>query len=324
MAQSGIAVTPYEGALLATDLLAGSTNVVLGNFGASETGTLVDNDGTLSTADDGKSTFNGDPVTYIGSGQVTPGIEQLGIFLPLGPSKDVVVFEAGGQAYFHYPEGPPSATGSIVLNVDITSEAHSVFTPPCFTSGTRILTPAGPRPVEALVTGDTVLDEHGTIQEIIWTGARRLRIPELPAYDKWHPVRIAPGAFGPGRPTRTTWLSQQHRVLVEGWKAELHFGEPRVLVAAKALVNDRDVVIDRTQVEVGYHHLMCREHAVLLADGLPAESLFPGCVALDGLAAEARDEILEIFPELGRGEIPADIETVLPVVTPKAGQVLAG
>ena len=43
------------------------------------------------------------------------------------------------------------------------------------------------------------------------------------------PVLIPAGALGN---TRDLLVSQQHRMLVTGWRAELMFGEPEVLVAA--------------------------------------------------------------------------------------------
>jgi acetyl/propionyl-CoA carboxylase alpha subunit len=74
------------------------------------------------------------------------------------------------------------------------------------------------------------------------------------------PVRIAAGAFGPGRPHTELFLSPGHAVFVGG-----------VLIPARCLVNGSTIVqapVDR----VTYCHVELAEHNVLLAEGLPAES----------------------------------------------------
>ena len=73
-------------------------------------------------------------------------------------------------------------------------------------------------------------------------------------------MRVAAGAFGPGRPHSDLWLSPDHAVYVE-----------EVLIPVRYLVNG--TTITQVPVErVTYHHLELAEHNVLLAEGLPAES----------------------------------------------------
>ncbi|MDJ0827012.1 MAG: Hint domain-containing protein [Rhodobacter sp.] len=159
----------------------------------------------------------------------------------------------------------------------------------CFRRGTRILTPAGPRRVEQLAPGDQVTTRDAGAQPLRWTGARRVA-----AEGRFAPVRIDQGVLGNTRPL---WLSPQHRVLVTGWRAELLFGEPAVLVAARDLIDDSRVR-RRPGGEIDYVHLLFDDHQIVFAEGAPVESLHPGAVGLTGMHRGQRNEILSLFPEL--------------------------
>ncbi|WP_373356914.1 Hint domain-containing protein [Pseudoroseicyclus sp. CXY001] len=165
-------------------------------------------------------------------------------------------------------------------------------TVPCFAAGTLIDTPDGPRKVEELAAGDMVLTRDHGARPIVWVGRRR-----VPGRGRLAPVEIAAGALGNARPLR---LSQQHRVLLEGWRVALHFGETEALTAAKHLVNDSTIRIAPCD-EVEYVHLALDAHEILFAEGLATESLHLGPGALASMGHEARAELLEIFPELEDG-----------------------
>jgi hypothetical protein len=93
-------------------------------------------------------------------------------------------------------------------------------------------------------------------------------------------------------------VSPQHRVLIEGARAELLFGEPEVLVPAKHLIGQTDATRALPQDGVTYVHILFDEHQVVLSDGLWTESFQPATRTLDAMEDEVRDEILAIFPEL--------------------------
>ncbi|WP_353474851.1 Hint domain-containing protein [Salipiger sp. H15] len=317
MAQEDIQVTPYNGSVAAADLLGSERNLLISNFGSPTTGTLEDGDGILGSGDDGATTFNGSPVTYIGSGTVTPGID-LGILgVSLGTPVDVVVFKAGGDTYFHYPAGEPNLLGNVFLVVDIDATPYTIFTPLCFTHGTEIRTPTGHRPIESLSAGDWVMDIHGDRQVIEWIGKTTLRIPDRPEYRKWHPVRVAANVFGRGVPYRPTWLSQQHRVLVRSALNELYFDEADCLAPIVRLADGKNIRIDRTVTEVTYFHILCAEHKVLSANGMPAESLHLGQVARCGVERAAFGEF-EIEEEI------ASVPAAAPILRGFEARLLAG
>ncbi|MGI1663377.1 Hint domain-containing protein [Palleronia sp. KMU-117] len=192
-------------------------------------------------------------------------------------------------------EGPGSS-GIPAIN------AGNVAFPICFGAGTCIATPAGDRRVETLRPGDAVLTRDHGAQILRWVGVTRVDADRLAAAPAFRPVRIRQDAFGAGAPARDTLLSQQHRLLMTGWRAELLFGEGEVLVAARHLVDGGGVKIACDVTSVIYVHLMFDDHEVVFANGLEAESFRPGPAAIDGLDAALRDEILALFPDLAEAD----------------------
>lgn len=165
----------------------------------------------------------------------------------------------------------------------------------CFTAGTLIETATGPRPIETLRPGDLVLTRDNGLQPLRWIGRRKTA-----ARGRFAPVRIARGALGN---TRDLLVSPQHRILITGWQAELLFGEAEILVPAIALLNDRTIT-QTPQDSVEYVHILFDRHEIVLAEGIPSESFFPGPNALSSLERAARSEVLALFPELETGAGP--------------------
>lgn len=160
---------------------------------------------------------------------------------------------------------------------------------PCFVAGTLILTPAGERQVQTLQPGDLVMTHDDGPQPVRWVGQRR-----VPATGAFAPIRIKANTFGDHR---TLMLSPQHRILIRDGLAELLFGEPEVLVAAKDLVNDRSIRVQEGG-EVDYVHILFDKHQVVFSEGLATESFLPGPQVTAQLERAIVDELAAIFPEL--------------------------
>ena len=168
--------------------------------------------------------------------------------------------------------------------------------PTCFTPGARILTPRGEVAIEDLQVGDLVLTADNGAQPIRWIGRRR-----VPALGHLAPVTIAPGTFGDhGAVT----VSQNHRVMRDGAAIELLFGDAEVLVAAKHLVDRRNVTL-RQGGTVDYIHLLFDDHQLIWANGLLSESLLPGCDDEDPARDAGSAEIIALFPDAPRGRSAA-------------------
>ena len=176
----------------------------------------------------------------------------------------------------------------------------TINTIPCFVAGTRIATPDGEVPVEALKPGDLVLTHDDGPQPLRWVGRRTVA-----AQGSFAPIRIQAGTFGDHG---ALLVSPQHRVLIGDSTAELLFGEAEVLVAAKDLVDGQSVhVVEGGMVE--YVHLLFDRHQVIYSAGLTTESFLPGPQTTQSFEREIVDEICAIFaeldPETGEGYSPA-------------------
>ncbi|TCP23207.1 Hint domain-containing protein [Rhodovulum adriaticum] len=190
----------------------------------------------------------------------------------------------------------------------------------CVARGTLVETEAGPVPVEALELGGRVCTLDGPAVPIRWIGRRRLGPAELQEAPDLRPIRIGAGTLGDGLPRRDLLVSPQHRVWLRDWRAELLFGEPEVLVPAKSLLNDRDILVETTASEVEYFHLLFDRHELIFTEGAPTESFHPGPYAMREFDCATRDELIRLFPELALGT--AAFDAVRPSLKPWEGQLL--
>ncbi|MBY8976220.1 Hint domain-containing protein [Rhodobacteraceae bacterium NNCM2] len=244
------------------------------------------------------------------------GITIAGTFIPYGTVVEpefAFTTDTGEQFIFVSLGGSSGNNGSLHLvlsTAEITPGQTLTFTSSadgpnipyssivCFTRGTEIETPGGRRPIEGLSVGDEVLRSDGQPITIRWIGSRKLDKATLAMRPGLRPICISAGALGENLPERDLMVSPQHRMLVRNWRAELMFGEPEVLVSAKALVNDHDIRPVSDGDEVEYFHMLFDQHEIILAEGAETESFHPGDAAWTALEQAARDEIVELFPQL--------------------------
>lgn len=189
-----------------------------------------------------------------------------------------------------------TVTGSSGLTQDADQVVINIAI--CVQRGTRIKTMQGCMAVEDLEIGDRILTLDSGYQPIRWIGSRLIGRDELDLSPELRPIRFRAGALGPDMPDQDLLVSPQHRVLMSGWKAELHFGHSEILVPAKSLVNDRDITIDHEIEALEYFHVLFDQHEIMLTNGVATESFFPGDYVLDELASPVREELGKIFPEL--------------------------
>lgn len=168
---------------------------------------------------------------------------------------------------------------------------------PCFTPGTMITTARGEVLVQDLRAGDLVMTRDGGLQPIRWVGQRSLSLADLIVQPRLQPVQIARGALGHGLPLRDMKVSPQHRMVMEGARPEMLFGEAEVLVAATHLTMLPGVSAVLT-AGVTYIHLLFDRHEIICANGSWTESFQPAMRMLDGMDNGQRDELEALFPEL--------------------------
>ncbi|WP_431297947.1 Hint domain-containing protein [Tabrizicola sp. BL-A-41-H6] len=186
------------------------------------------------------------------------------------------------------------ALGAVVGTLAFTDIENVI---PCFTLGTLVDTPDGPVPVEDLRPGDLVLTRDMGPQPVRWVGRRDLTLADLVLNAHLRPVMITAGALGPGMPDRDTAFSPQHRILLSGARCELYFGEPELLAPAMHFVGLPG--IRQLLAPTGYVHIMFETHQIVRTHGLWSESFQPGGRTLSALDRAQRDELIQLFPDLG-------------------------
>ena len=147
---------------------------------------------------------------------------------------------------------------------DATNGGTDVFLATCYAAGTRILTATGERAIESLLQGDVVLtlaDGELKAQPVKWLGGRRIDLTAHPRPETVAPVRIERDAFADGMPHTDLLVSPDHAILVDG-----------KLICARQLVNGTTIRQEKGWTSVDYYHVELDAHAILLAEGLPAES----------------------------------------------------
>lgn len=232
--------------------------------------------------------------------------------LPPGPGMVVtdghrawpVLFLSGGDLLL-FPEALPPA-GAELWVARLTGGAPATLRPPraaaeaviCFTPGTRIATPGGARPVEALCPGDRIQTADDGPQPVLWRGACRLSGARLFAHPDLRPIRLRAAALGADRPDADLLVSPAHRVMLRGPAARALFGAAEVLVRAADLCDDRGIARDHALREVTYVHLMLERHQIIWANGVATETFRPGPAVLAGLAPGPRIDLLAACPAL--------------------------
>ena len=164
----------------------------------------------------------------------------------------------------------------------------------CFLEGTRLETPGGPVAIEEIAAGDRVITKDGGAREVLWVGMRHISRARLMVSPDLRPVRVAAGAFGTSDACQDLLVSPDHRILTSD-KAD---GIGEVLVAARDLVGRPGVARAPVTGALTYYHIMLAEHAILVANGVEAESFYPGATRLSAIAEEQRVRLFDIMPDL--------------------------
>ncbi len=225
---------------------------------------------------------------------VTDGRQSFAVTLidvPLGDSRLLMFFD----------EVPPADTDLWIVRASLDHVPQPVQNEGgviCFTQGTRLLTPDGPRRIEDLRPGDRVQTRDSGAQEILWTGHRRMSGARLHVMPHLRPIRIRSAAFGMGQPDEDLIVSPHHRMLIRGRAADSLFGTSEVLVAAEDLLNDLSVTVDRQMREVTYVHILLESHQIVWANGIQTESFHPSNTSLDMIEPGQRQALFDVVPDL--------------------------
>lgn len=300
---SGVLFVPNAGDGNDT-LIAGGGNNVLGG-GAGNDSLVGSADGDELNGNDGDDTLvagGGPTLLYGGAGNdvlVGGG----------GPDTMVLAGAPGDYQWTALPGGGWQVDGSAVgegidtigatvetVFFGATGEEQSV---PCFMEGTRIMTRTGEVPVEALRAGDMVLalgPRGARFVPVRWVGHRRIDTARHACPDDVWPIVLRAGALGLGMPVRDLRLSPDHALYIDG-----------ALVPARLLADGGAIAPDRFARRFRYFHVELDDHAILLADGAPAESYREDGNRMDfdnGGLVVALHPSFAAAPARGRGRVP--------------------
>jgi hypothetical protein len=226
--------------------------------------------------------INGQPVAVGSVVTLSSGLQIIAI-----ADGTITVANDGDEA-----QGPASSSYEVANGHGLTDVDFGMGNCACFAAGSLVDTLRGPVAVEAIRPGDMVLTRDNGYRPVRWSGRRT-----VPSAGRLAPVVVPAGLFGGDAELR---VPPQHRLLLTGWRAELHCGEHEVLAKAIHLVRCGLLRQDRSSRPVTYCHLMFDRHEIIRANGVWSESCHPGPQMLRGLDRDARDELALLFPELFR------------------------
>ena len=139
----------------------------------------------------------------------------------------------------------------------------------CYAKGTLILTKQGYLPIEIIKSGHEVVTK-GTIYKngikhneflqmdpVTWIS--KFKVKHLNS--KSRPICITKHALGKNLPFRNLYVSPKHGIFLNG-----------KMVPAKELINGTTIYQDHECDSVEYYHLECKDHRLLIANGILSES----------------------------------------------------
>ncbi|WP_299908526.1 Hint domain-containing protein [uncultured Paracoccus sp.] len=224
-------------------------------------------------------------------------------------SNDVTTLSSGVKMIYTTQE---LTTGGPITQVAVqAANIGELPAPVCFVSGTLIETIQGLKPVEQLQTGDMVRTKDNGYKPILWIGSQTVALAGQPD-KRFLPVRISAGALGSGFPETDLYVSQQHRILVRSRIVRNVIGTDEALVPAKKLLDAEGIDLVTDCDEVTYIHILFDQHEIVYSNGAETESFYAGPCALEAIGAEARAEVMALFPELADATYKAPSARIFP------------
>ena len=188
--------------------------------------------------------------------------------------------------------------------------------PACYAPGTRIATPHGCTLVENLRAGDLVITRNSGVQPVRWIWSGDQPLDDVDIHQK--PVLIAANALAPGFPNCDLIVSSQHRIVV-GVPGQLDetFSVP-AFVPAKALVELPGIRHMAGKKAIHWHHFVCDDHCVVIANNIASETLLLGSQIVRKLNGAQRRRLSNA---LGRPVAANETQaTALPCLTKRQTQ----
>ncbi len=273
-------------------------------YNSSHTATLTDNDSAYEGAGDTDETVSIDG----GTATATTGAPYAIKVAFTDTDGDAHVetfnfFNSGGNWYFTPSENSNFSEGAELGQYQSHTNGWDYSTIACFAGGTLIETENGPTPIEDLSAGDQIRVFGGGFSTLRLNLSQKIKKGAMLTNPKLRPVKIVQDALGPGFPNQDLRVSRQHRMLVSSPISKRMFGQTNALISAIRLTEFPGCFVDEDAVGISYFHLIFDRHEIVFANGTPAESFYPGSEAMKAMPCSAKQEFVELFPDLKFGAI---------------------
>ncbi|MGB8623667.1 MAG: Hint domain-containing protein [Paracoccaceae bacterium] len=198
-------------------------------------------------------------------------------------------------------EGSAVIYGPALSCVGLSDAVEPVGITPSLATGTPVMTPDGPRAVETLRQGDSVVTAGGVACAVRWVGTR-----QVPARGRFRPIRLCAPYLGL---TRDVIVAPEQRILMDGAEVEYLFNAEAVLVEAHALLDTSFATREPAGHTISYHQVVLDRHEILQVAGGQMESLFVGSL-------RDRPELLAttVLRDMPRARLPVHRDLAFPAL----------
>ena len=169
-------------------------------------------------------------------------------------------------------QNPQASVSPNITFMGVSDQIEPVGFTPSIAEHALIDTPAGSMPIQNLLCGDLVTTLDNGPQPIRWICERT-----VPTRGLFQPLRLRAPFFGL---RQDTLVAPEQRLVFENTEIEYMFGVESVLVEARHLINNVNVIREPTMGDsIRLFQLLFDNHEIITVSGCPMESLFIGQIA---------------------------------------------
>ena len=167
---------------------------------------------------------------------------------------------------------PPAYISADVTFLGVSRQVEPVGFVPSIAKRSLIETPIGQLPIESLNRGDLVTTLDNGPQPVRWICERR-----VPTRGLFRPLRLRAPYFGLHQ---DVLVAPEQRLFLESTEIEYLFGTESVLVEARHLANNVNVIHEPASTDsIHLYQLLFDNHEIITVSGCQMESLFIGKIA---------------------------------------------
>lgn len=196
-------------------------------------------------------------------------------------------------------QNPPARVNSSVTFLSVSNKMEPVGITPSIAGQSLIDTPIGQVPIDTLKCGDLVTTLDNGAQPIRWICRRT-----VPTRGLFQPLRLRAPFFGL---QQDVLVAPEQRLVFENTEIEYLFGVESVLVEARHLANNSNVIREPANADsIQLFQLLFDDHEIITVGGCKLDSLFIGQIAdtpeilKSTLLAEMPPQSVPVHTEIAR------------------------